>query len=177
MAPDFTQNHFELFGLPVSYAIELGHLDHSYRKLQGEVHPDRFAAATPAERLRSMQLATHVNEAYQTLKSPIARARYLLHMNGIDTQENTNTAMPAEFLMQQMEWREAIEEAREADNIPALDRLLRELHNAAAAHQSHLHAMLDEHKDFASAAETVRKLRFLDKVRTEIEQAIEALED
>jgi curved DNA-binding protein CbpA len=92
---DIHQNHFELFDLPASFAIDLDQLDRHYRKLQSEVHPDKFAAASPAERLRSMQLATHVNEAYQTLKSPITRARYLLHLHGVDTLEETNTAMPA----------------------------------------------------------------------------------
>jgi molecular chaperone HscB len=173
---DMHQNHFELFGLPASFALDLAQLDQHYRKLQSEVHPDRFAAASPAERLRSMQLATHVNEAYQTLKSPVPRARYLLHLQGVDTQEETNTAMPAAFLMRQMEWREAIEEARGADDIDVLEKLLRELHHEAAAQKADLHDVLDERKDYNQAAETVRKLRFLDKVRDEIEQAIESLE-
>lgn len=171
------QNHFGLFGLPASFAIDLAQLDQNYRKLQSEVHPDRFAAASSAERLRSMQLATLVNEAYQTLKSPIARARYLLQLNGVDTQEETNTAMPAAFLMQQMEWREAIEEGRSARDIIALDTLLKELRHAATALEAELHGSLDQKHDYDKAAEAVRKLRFLDKVRDEIEQAIESLED
>jgi molecular chaperone HscB len=124
-----------------------------------------------------MQLATQVNEAYQTLKSPIARARYLLQLHGVDTQEETNTAMPAAFLMQQMEWREAIEEGRDAGDIDALDALLKELRHAAKALESDLHACLDQQPDYPKAAEAVRKLRFLDKVRDEIDQAIEALEN
>ncbi len=171
------QNHFELFQLPATFAVDLAQLDQHYRKLQAEVHPDRFAAATPAERLHSIQLATQVNEAYQTLKSPVGRARYLLNLNGVDTQEETNTAMPAAFLMQQMEWREAIEEATDADDIHALDRLLRELRHESGKLEQKLHVTLDEQRDFERAAETVRKLRFLDKVRVEIEQAIEALEN
>lgn len=174
---DIHQNHFELFGLPASFALDGTQLDQSYRALQSEVHPDRFAAAAPAERLRSMQLATHVNEAYQTLKSPVARARYLLHLNGVDTREDTNTAMPAAFLMQQMEWREAIEEATAASDVAGLDQLLRELRHAAREQEAQLHTALDQNKDYAQAAESVRKLRFLDKVRVEIEQAIEALEN
>jgi len=174
---DIQQNHFGLFGLPAAYAVDLAYLDQCYRTLQSEVHPDRFAAAAPAERLRSMQLATHVNEAYQTLKSPIARARYLLHLNGVDTQEDTNTAMPAAFLMQQMEWREAIEEATAASDVAGLDQLLRELRHAAKDQEAQLHSALDQNKDYAQAAESVRKLRFLDKVRDEIEQAIEALDE
>jgi molecular chaperone HscB len=174
---DQYHNHFELFDLQAGFAIDLDQLDRHYRKLQSEVHPDKFAAASPAERLRSMQLATHVNEAYQTLKSPITRARYLLHLHNVDTLEETNTAMPAAFLMQQMEWREAIEEASDARDIDALDRLLHELRHEGATLEQKLHATIDQQPDFAQAAETVRKLRFLDKVRVEIEQAIEALEN
>lgn len=171
------KNHFELFGLQVGFAINLAMLDQNYRKLQSEVHPDRFAAASSAERVHSMQWATHVNEAYQTLKSPVTRARYLLQLHGIETLEETNTAMPAAFLMQQMEWREAIEDAINARNSDALDQLLRELRHAATALESELHESIDQQQDYAKAAEAVRKLRFLAKVRDEIEQAIESLEN
>lgn len=174
---DIHQNHFELFDLPTSFLIDRALLDQSYRKLQSEVHPDRFAAGSSAERLRSMQWATHANEAYQTLKSPVSRARYLLQLNGIDTQEETNTAMPADFLMQQMEWREAIDEARSALDIDALEKLLLELNREAIAQESELHIAIDEQRDYPRAAGIVRKLRFLDKVRDEIQQAILALED
>ena len=174
---DFHKNHFELFDLPVSFAVDRELLDRGYRKLQGEVHPDRFAASPAAERLRSIQWATHANEAYQTLKSPVSRARYLLHLHGIDTQEETNTAMPADFLMQQMEWREAIDEARTARDVSALERLLLDLKREAAAQESALRVALDEKHDYPHAASLVRKLRFLDKVREETQQAIIALED
>ncbi len=169
-------NHFSLFDLPVSFAIDLAQLNQRYRAMQGEVHPDRVAAGTPAERLRSMQLSTQVNEAYQTLKSPVARARYLLQLNGVDTQEETNTAMPAAFLMQQMEWREAIEDASTTNDALALDALLKQLRQAAGNLERDLHHSLDQSHDYLSAAEAVRKLRFLDKVHDEIEHAIEALE-
>jgi molecular chaperone HscB len=174
---DIHRNHFELFGLPQCFELDQAQLDQHYRRLQSEVHPDRFAAASSAERLHSMQLATHVNDAYQTLKSPLARARYLLCLQGVDTEEHTNTAMPADFLMQQMEWREAIEEASAASDVAALDELLRELRHEGAALEQVLHAALDQGRDYALAAESVRKLRFLDKVRDEIERAIEALEN
>lgn len=174
--PDFQQNHFELFGLPQRFAVDLARLDRSYRALQSRVHPDRFAAASPAERLHSMQIATRVNEAYQTLKSPRDRARYLLSLHGVDTGEDTNTAMPAAFLMRQMEWREAVEETLQARDAPALEQLLRELQLESSTLEHALGMMLDEQQNFVRAAETVCKLRFLDKVRVEIEQAIESLE-
>jgi len=124
-----------------------------------------------------MQLATQANEAYRTLKDPTTRARYLLQINGIDTEEESNTAMPAEFLVLQMEWREAIEDARVAEDIPALDKLMHKIQQESKALQQKLHLVLDETKAFPEAAVTVRKLRFLDKVREDIQQSISRLED
>jgi molecular chaperone HscB len=176
VASEFPQNHFDLFRLPVRFALDRAALDQNYRALQGEVHPDRYATATSAERLRSAQMAALVNEAYQTLKSPVDRARYLLHLNGVDTQEETNTAMPADFLMRQMEWRETVEDARAAADIAALEKALDDLKREAAEFETQLHTALDEKNDHARAADLVRKLRFLDKVRDETELAIETLE-
>jgi molecular chaperone HscB len=181
-APDYLmnnshKNHFELFGLPIKFAIDMNLLDQNYRKLQSAVHPDRFAAAPSSGRLRSMQLATQANEAYRTLKNPTARARYLLQINGVDTQEESNTAMPTDFLMLQMEWREAIEDARAACDIAALDKLLNEMRLAVKNLQENLRVDLDEKKVYAQAAKTVRKLSFIDKARDDIEQIIVLLED
>src|SRR5690349_21869614 len=106
-----TQNHFELFGLPPQFAIDAAALQTRYRELQREVHPDRFASASQAERRASMQRATRVNEAYQALKSPLKRAEHLLQLHGVDPQFETNTTMPPEFLAGQPELREALEEA------------------------------------------------------------------
>src|SRR5260221_10845596 len=101
MTVNLNQNHFELFGLPARFGIDAAALEARYHELQREVHPDRFAAAPEAERRVSMQLATRVNEAYQTLKSPLRRAVYILQLRGVDPKFETNTAMPAEFLMEQ----------------------------------------------------------------------------
>ncbi|HEY8119404.1 MAG TPA: Fe-S protein assembly co-chaperone HscB [Methylophilaceae bacterium] len=174
---DSRSNHFELFNLPTQFAIDLNTLDQHYKELQSEVHPDRFAAAPASERLRSMQLATEANEAYRVLKNPTARARYLLHINGVDTQEESNTAMPAEFLMLQMEWREAIEEASAERDITALETLLRKTQLETKSLQQDLHAHLDENNQLMQAAEAMRKLSFIDKVRGDIQQAIAKLED
>jgi molecular chaperone HscB len=176
MPPDFRRSHFELFDLPVAFEIDAGRLERAFRQLQTEVHPDRFATASESERRLSMQWATHANEAYQTLKNPLTRARYLLHLQGIDTQEESNTAMPAAFLMRQMEWREAIEQAQAAADLKALEALGRELRHESRDLQAELSAALDQRGDYPGACETVRKLRFLDKVQAEIDQAIEALE-
>ena len=177
MMHNSSRNYFELFNLPTRFAIDLSTLDQHYRKLQSEVHPDRFAMAPAAERLYSIQLATQTNEAYRTLKDPTARARYLLQINGVDTEEESNTAMPAEFLVLQMELREAMEDARAARNIPALDKLLHTMQQESNMLQQQLHLALDERKAYPEAAETVRKLRFLDKVRDDIQQSISRLED
>src|SRR3954471_5688260 len=109
-----SQNHFELLGLKPSYALDSSELESRYRELQGHVHPDRFAASPEAERRVAMQWAVQANEAYRTLRDPVGRARYLLSLKGFDTGEESNTAMPPDFLMQQMEWRESVAEAREA---------------------------------------------------------------
>lgn len=171
------KNHFELFGLPERFSIDLQALDQLYRKIQGEVHPDRFAAGSSAERLKSMQLATAANEAYQTLKNPTSRARHLLQLKGVETEEDSNTAMPADFLMLQMEWREAIEEAVAAGDIDALDDLLSETRKTTRQLQQQLHAQLDEADATVAAAETVRKLSFIDKVQADIGHAISKLQD
>ena len=182
---DLHQNHFELLNLPTQYAINQQTLDQNYRRLQGEVHPDRFAAAPAADRMRSMQLATQVNEAYRTLKNPTARARYLLQINGIDTHEESNTAMPADFLMLQMEWRESIEEAVAERDVDALEKLLKKTQQEIRALQTQLQTLLDaagtqgdtHSESYRQAAEAVRKLSFIDKVRDEIEQAVVQLEE
>jgi molecular chaperone HscB len=177
MQPDFHRTHFELFGLPAAFSIDTTQLDQAYRKIQVEVHPDRFASASDAERLQSLQWATLANEAYQTLKNPLSRARYLLQLQGVDTQEESNTAMPMAFLMRQMEWREAIDDAQSAADIGTLEKLSRELRQEGRAMQETLASALDEHRDYQTACETVRKLRFLDKVQVEIEHAIDTLEE
>lgn len=173
---DFSKNHFQLFDLEPAYQLDLAHLEQRYRDLQAQVHPDKFSHATDAERRMSMQWSTHANEAYQTLKQPISRARYLLKLYGVDTQEETNTAMPADFLMEQMEWREAIGEAKDAADAAELDHLGAKLRQAMLHLQEEIGQRLDQRHDYPGAAEGVRKLRFLEKLREEINDALEALE-
>lgn len=173
---DFSKNHFELFGIEPAFDIDLGRVEQAYRDLQTQVHPDKFAHATDAEKRLSMQWATHANEAYQTLKLPIARARYLLRLHGIETQEETNTAMPADFLMAQMEWREAIGEAKEAAEVSELDHLSSKLRKEAHQLESLLAKQIDSEHNYPAAAETVRKMRFFDKLKDDIHAALETLE-
>jgi molecular chaperone HscB len=169
-------NYFALFNLPEQYAIELDLLESNYRAIQSASHPDRFVTCTSAEKLQSMQTATLANEAYLTLKNPANRAKYLLHMQGIDAVDEKNTQMPSDFLMQQMEWREAMEDAKSAKNIGDLEQLLAEMQLEAKSLQTELADLFDAKKDFAAATEATRKLIFIDKVGADIHKAIEHLD-
>jgi molecular chaperone HscB len=169
------QNYFTLFQLPEQFELDTTLLDQRYRALQSEVHPDRFANASSNERMQSMQLATQANEAYRTLKDTTARARYLLQLEGIETLEESNTAMPADFLMLQMEWREAIEDAAHNKDIDGLDALLLEIKKTAASLAAELSSAF-KNKDLNLAAQNVRKLSFIDKISADIHRNIESLE-
>ncbi|MCH9705079.1 MAG: Fe-S protein assembly co-chaperone HscB [Proteobacteria bacterium] len=104
-------DYFLLFGLERTMAIELAELTQRYHRLQSEFHPDRFAGATSLQRQAALQHASRINDAYATLKKPLSRAAYLVSLYGVDVHTETDTAMPVDFLMQQLEWREALEEA------------------------------------------------------------------
>ena len=173
---DFSKNHFELFGLEPRFRLDMARLDGAYLQLQSQVHPDRFANASAAEQRLSIQQAARVNEAYQTLKKPLGRARYLLQLHGVDTLEETNTAMPADFLVTQMEWREAITEAIQTNDHHELTRLEHDLLHQTRALENKLEDMLDELKNYSEASATVRKLKFLEKLNEEIKDAFETLE-
>ena len=167
------RNHFELFGLTPAYALDLDHLDRAYRDIQAEVHPDRFVRAGDAERRASMQMTTQVNEAYRTLKSPVWRAKYLLELNGVDVGFETNTAMPADFLMEQMEMRERLEESRSVDSLKSLELNLTKMKKEIEAQ---IARTVDGRHDYEGASEAVRKLMFLEKFGDEIAAAYETLE-
>jgi molecular chaperone HscB len=168
-----SQNHFELLGLPPSYAVDAARLDARYRELQGQVHPDRFAASTEAERRVAMQWAARANEAYRTLRDPVDRARYLLALKGFDTGEETNTAMPADFLMRQMEWREAVAEARAAHDAARLRELRAEIGEERSEMLRQLERAIDRDSNYDAGCSLVRKLRFLEKLDEEIEEGLE----
>jgi molecular chaperone HscB len=148
-------------------------LEKAYRDIQSRVHPDRFARAGDAERRASLQWTTRVNEAYRSLKSPVQRGKHLLELHGVDVAFETNTAMPAEFLMQQMELREKLEEAKDTK---ALDGLRDGLVNARRAMEKAIAEAIDVRKDYKGAADEVRKLQFLHRLDEEIDEAYEALE-
>ena len=175
MTPEFSRNHFELLGLPVSFTVDAAALDDAYRELQGRVHPDRFASAGEAERRVAMQWATRANEAYRTLRNPIDRARYLLGLKGYDTGEESNTSMPPDFLMQQMEWRESVEEGRARHDAAALETLRREIEASRVEMHALLARALGGDRNYDAGCSLVRKLRFLDKIEAEIDDAVETI--
>ena len=170
------RNHFELLGLAASYVVPGDALDRSYREIQARVHPDRFAAASEAERRVAMQLATQVNEAYQTLKNPLKRAIYLLELEGVDVLSETNTAMEPAFLMQQLEWHENIEDARAARNAGHLESLRAELESEKRERFARLEALFGSGA-MQPAAEAARQLLFIDRLEQEIGDGIESLEE
>ncbi len=174
---DLTADFFSLFELPRAFRLSVSELDSRYRDVQAQVHPDRFAHASEAERRLSMQWATHANEAYSTLKKPLERAKYLLHLAGHDLQAESNTSMPADFLMEQMEWREAVAEARGGGDHHELEHLHNRLRADIDSRYEEIASLLDDAKDFTQATDRVRRLMFLDKLLYEIDDALASLEE
>ncbi len=173
---DFQQDFFRLFNLSSRFQIDSATLEQGYLALQEQVHPDKFSHLSEAERRLSMQWATRVNEGYQTLRNPLNRARYLLSLHGVDTQEESNTAMPVDFLMQQMEWREALEETKETKDLLALEELEQRVQHEVRLLQQQLAIDIDDTHDYAAASGIVRKLKFLEKLAEEIGSAFDELD-
>jgi molecular chaperone HscB len=165
---------FALFGLPERFAVDLAQLDAKWKQLQGAAHPDRFATETAAAQRVAMQWAIRINEAYRRLKDPLARAAYLCSLHGADIEAESNTAMPAAFLMQQMEWRDALSEATTLD---AVDALSDEVMASRQATWKSLQAQIDEAAsvDWRAVAGTVRGLMFVDKFISDIDRRVDAL--
>lgn len=168
---------FTLLGLPRAFPLDMTELDARFRELQREVHPDRFAAADDASRRASMMLATQINAAYQTLRSPLKRATYLLELAGIDVRAESNTAMSPEFLMHQMIWREQLDEARAEGDAAALAGLQADIDQAVGDAYERLAGALAAGSEIPVAVETVRQLMFLEKLHQSIDDAQFDLED
>jgi molecular chaperone HscB len=170
------QNHFELFGLSPSYGLDKEVLEKAYHELQARVHPDRFAHAGDAERRASLQWTTRVNEAYRALKDPVQRGKHVLELHGVDVAFETNTQMPTDFLMQQLELREELEAATGRKDASRLDTLRSGLRAQKAKLESEIAQAIDARKDYNGSAELVRKLMFLDRLDSEIDVAYEQIE-
>lgn len=166
-APD----HFALFGLEPRFALDADALARAYRRVQEQVHPDRFAAGSAAERRVAMQWATRANEAFQTLRSPLKRAAYLCERHGAPIAAESNTAMPAEFLARQLELREALDEARSDRDPASLVRLRDEVRRLREATLAALADALDGVHDYPRAAGLVRQLMFIEKFGEEVAAA------
>jgi molecular chaperone HscB len=164
---------FTLFGLPERFTLDTAKLDQRWRELQTSVHPDRFAAQGAAAQRVAMQWSVRVNQAFQRLKDPLKRAAYLCERRGAPVNAERNTAMPRQFLMQQMEWREALDEA--ADGMA-----VQELAAQVAAHErallGRLQESFDQYNDVAAAAELLRALMFVVRFRQDVEQRLDAFE-
>jgi molecular chaperone HscB len=170
-------DHFELFNLPPRFAVDEATLDRAYRSVQAKVHPDRFAAGSAVENRIAMQWATQANEAYRTLRSPLRRAAYLCERAGVPIDAESNTAMPARFLMQQLQWRESLDDARASRNPASLQALDDKAMSERERLLDEIAQALDVALDPAHAASLVRQLMFVEKFSTEIRSALEALRD
>ena len=169
------QDFFSLFGLPRQQGVDVDQLEVLYRDIQAKVHPDKHAHLADSDKRLAMQWATRVNEAYQTLKDPLKRARYLLELAGHDVRLETNTAMPAEFLMAQMVLREAVADARDSGDVDALDSHHRRIKKEIRGEYAELQGALDL-KDLNHAGALVRQLMFQEKLLQEIDDALALLE-
>lgn len=169
-------DHFRLFGLEPAFALDVDALEQAYRRIQAEVHPDRHASGGDAARRVAMQWTTRANEAYRTLKSPLERAKYLLELNGVDVAFETNTAMPADFLVEQMELREGLEEAAAKKDAGALDAMREKLRALQRAIEAELAERIDGRRDYAGASGPVRKLKFLQRLDEEIDAMYDEIE-
>lgn len=157
---------FELFAVPATFAQDRAALDARWKELQREAHPDRFAAQGAAAQRVAMQWSVRINEAYQRLKDPIKRATYLCELNGAPVNAEHNTAMPSDFLVQQMEWREELDDARDT---PAIEKLRSEVEAGRDRAIASLDCLFDEKGDYAGAARQVRALMFIERFAGDVE--------
>ncbi len=164
---------FELFGLTRQFAQDRSAIDARWIALQREAHPDKFAAHGAAAQRISMQWSVRVNEAYQRLKDPLKRAAYLCELAGSPIDAHSNTAMPAAFLMQQMEWREALDEATSIEALEALGDAVQATKNQLLKQCADA---LDTAHDPASAVAPVRALMFIEKFASDLVQKLDRLQ-
>jgi molecular chaperone HscB len=172
IAMNLQDTDFELFGVPATFAQDRAVLDARWKELQREAHPDRFASQGTAAQRVAMQWSVRINEAYQRLKDPVRRASYLCELKGAPIEAENNTAMPGEFLMQQMEWRESLDDA---SAIAAVDALQAEVDAARARALSSLDWLIDEKGDFPAASQQVRALMFIERFAQDVEAKADAL--
>lgn len=159
--------YFSLFDLPVSFDVDLNLLTQRYREVQKKVHPDNFASGSDKERRLAVQKSSEINDAFETLKSPLTRAEYMVMEHGFDVRHEQTTIKDGMFLMQQMELREELEEIESADDIEsAFDDFYDDVKQLVAQYTEQFVALF-EAQDYEAAAAAVRKLRFIYKLKDE----------
>ena len=171
--PSASDDYFHFFGFNQQFKIDLPALDQAYLAIQKEVHPDRHARGSDAEQRLAMQMTTYANTAFQTLKNPVQRGLYLCQLHGVDAKLETNTAMPAAFLMKQMEWRENLDER--AEDLDELEFLMAEVQTSKQETLTEIAQAIDGAKNSVRAAELLRGLLFIEKFAIELDDAIDAL--
>jgi molecular chaperone HscB len=166
------KTHFELFGLEPVFDLPQAELDDRFRRYQAAVHPDRHAGGSDTQRRLALQFAANGNEAYRILSDATSRGAYLCELHGAPIDAERNTAMPADFLMQQMAWREAIDEVRGLDGDVAASGLGARLGAERDLTLARLKDLIDGERDFPQAAMQVRRLMFYDKLQSELRQVL-----
>lgn len=162
-------DYFALFGLPVSYTLSQEQLAVRYQDLQRQYHPDRFASASAAEQLASVQHSATINQAWQTLRHPLTRAEYILSLHGFDLASEQHTVRDTAFLMEQLELREELDEIEKSQDEARLTAFIQRVKGMYDVRQRQVAEQLDS-EAWETAADTVRKLRFLDKLQNVAEQ-------
>jgi len=170
-------DHFTLFGLPQRFTLDASELERTYKEVQAKVHPDRFGAAQPSQKRVAMQWATRANDAYATLRVPLRRAVYLCALRGEPVNAESNTAMPAAFMMQQMQWREALDEATHPYDPVRVGQLQTQLNDRIAVIQDQVQTAIDQDGNMQKAANLVRQWMFMDRFAQDVQQAIYLAED
>ena len=174
---DLARNYFDLFGLPPNYRFDPAVLERAYRRLQSEVHPDRFAGGSDAQKRAALQSSARVNEAYRALRDPVERAHYVLKLHGIDALQETDTALPFDFLERQLERREAADSAVAEHDERKLAALIADVQHEAADRELVLAKTLDDDHAYADARVGVRELKFLQKLAADLDAMLEAQDD
>ena len=173
---DFSRNHYDLFGLPPRFRLDAAALEDAWRRLQSDVHPDRHAAGSDADRRAALQASARVNEAYRALKDPVQRAQYLLSLNGVDAVAETDTQLPLDFLERQLERREEASDALANEDERALASLRDSVRAEAKDLEDELVRELDASRDFGKAKPRVRELTFLAKLADDIDAMAASLD-
>ncbi|APW40789.1 Fe-S protein assembly co-chaperone HscB [Rhodoferax koreense] len=167
-------NDFELFDIPPRFVQDRAAMEARWKALQREAHPDKFAAQAGAAQRVAMQWSVRINEAWQRLRDPLKRAAYLCELNGAPINAENNTAMPSAFLMQQMAWREALDDASSEAELEALQA---EVLHAQKQTLAGIKTLLDTQHDYPGAAQQVRTLMFIERFKTDIADRIDAQAD